>query len=807
MRFARFAAALLVGLIGGVLYAATPLVSWGGFLLCWIAILPWALLYGRPGSRASILAVLPGIALFMNIGYWNLQKYGLMFSAILSVESIFVFGAALLLLRSTGRWMPAVPIAVRLPVLWTAADYLWSRLEVFRAYGFYLANPLSDWPVMVQAADIVGGVGLTFAVAMVNGLIADLLLLAWRRRRTSEPGPAPSARAIAAAGMAACALVAFVVFYGLARIDRSEPSEGPRLALIQPNLPHIIGWPLGVHLEEMYQTVRDVPPGRVDIVMWPENSVLDFYDLPDRYLDDLRWLTRSLRCNLLFGAMGRSKDDPFRTTNTAVLLSQEGRIEGSYEKIDVIPWAEYFPFERFLSRFSPSLNLVHVKLATNTLSYFPSGTPGEKMTSFPFTWQGRPLPFSVVLCSEGTLPIRSRQGAALGSRFIVNLISEGELGPRLQRCLLRQCRMRAIENRIPFIRVGNTGISCTLDESGRIRDVLRGAATGSPINEAGTLLTQVPLPARHRRALYTSIGDLIPIACLGLMMASAVISLAAWRRRRGRRALPAAALALLLAAAIAATGCRARPARGPADFDSALQRGLAAFKEGRDHTGLRLLQRAAEIAPERPDPYPYIAQIFKRRGRVYAGYRFFQARSALAAGNPEIGSCLGFFQREVHRKSDAVRTFKASLQAKPDQEAPLLWLTALLEEANRQEEALPFLRRYLAVHPDDAAASRWLAEALVHSGHHEEAAPLLARLLTLSPERAGTLLRLAGIVELSAGRLDEAQQLMEKSASADPKSMDAQYYLARIAMVRGRPAEARRAIDAIHELEKGDSHR
>jgi len=111
------------------------------------------------------------------------------------------------------------------------------------------------------------------------------------------------------------------------------------------------------------------------------------------------------------------------------------------------------------------------------------------------------------------------------------------------------------------------------------------------------------------------------------------------------------------------------------------------------------------------------------------------------------------------------------------------------------------------VHPDDTAASRWLAEALVHSGHHEEAAPLLARLLTLSPERAGTLLRLAGIIELSAGRLDDAQQLMEKSASADPKSMDAQYYLARIAMVRGRPAEARRAIDAIHELEKGDSHR
>jgi len=800
--FRRLAAETAASLLSGALFASALQLPGCG-PLCWIAIVPWAVLYGRPGSRSSFLPAVPGILLYILIVWKSLLKYGAVFAVTISIEALVIYGMALLLLRETGRWWPSLPIAFRLPVLWTAMDYLLVRFEFFRTPVYFLPNPIADWPVLIQIADVFGGLSLAFPVAMVNGLVADTLLLLWRRRRERGEKPGPPVRAVLAAALTTGALIAVMLLYGLARIDRTEPIPGPRVALVQPALTHIVGWPIGVHAEELYQTARNVPAGQADIVMWPENSIMDFYDLPHRYLDDLSWLAQSRGASILFGGTGRAKGDPFRGTNQAVLLSPEGRIEGTYSKIDVIPWSEYLPFESSLSRFAPSLNLLHMELVHDTLGFFPKGTRGDGMSLFPYSWQNQPLPFAVILCSESGIPSHAREGTALGARFLVNLTSEGEAGSLLHRNMLRICSLRAVENRRPMVRVGNTGISCTIDESGRLRDILRRGPSGAFMEEAGVLVARIPLPAHSpHHALYTTLGDVFPLSCVALSgFAAAAIAL---RRRR----MPglAAAAALMLAIPLTLAGCRAAAARSPLDFPSALHQGVSAFQEGRYGLALKSLGHAADIAPEEKEPYRYIAEILRRRRKPFQGYRFFQARRRVAETIPEVASYLGYFQAETHQKAAAAVTLSRSLEQDPDQRAGLLTFVPLMFESNRAAMLLPYLERYLRIHPDDRPVVRSLGEALLAANRLESARKVLDGLLSASPEDAEAL-RLRGVLSLAEGRLEEATGFMDASARADPKSLETRYNQARIALRLGDFERARGAIDGLHQLEKrGEFH-
>ena len=806
---------IAVGIAGGLLYAAAFLLP-GGWALVWIALVPWALLFGRPGSRASAWTLAPGAVAFTCAVWWSLLKYGPFFVGTVAADYLFFFGPALALLRATGRLLPRVPIALRLAVIWTGMEFLLVRLDFYRAVSFYLPNPLADWPALIQISDLSGASALAFPVALVNGLCADLILAAWHRRRagvaatgptmagTGEAASFPTPRTLRRTAVLAAALPVLMLVYGFVRIDRSEPKPGPRLALVQPALPHLIGWPLGVEIEEVYQTARDVPPGKADLIIWPENAILDYYDRPLRYLDDLRWLTRSRQAHLLYGAMGRARGNPFRTTNRAMLLSPEGKLEGSYEKIDIIPWAEYYPFESVLSRWAPSLDLLQLRILLASLKYFPTGTAGERMTLFPYEWEGKPLPFSVILCSEGTIAPRSREGAALGASFLVNLISEGEAGPLLQRNMLRVCTLRAVENRRPFVRVGNTGITCTIDESGRLREILKGQITGAAINEPGVLFTSVPLPARPRRALYTRTGDLFAGLCALL---AGIAAGGIFFSRRPRQAPPrhgapsVTALAGLMACALFFAGCRTSPIAQAGEFEPALQRGLKAFQEGHENVALRALQRAAAARPERPEPYRYIAEILRRRKQVFDGYRYFTERRDLGVKNPELYGFLGYFQQAVYRKKEAVESLGKALTADPGQRASLFWLSALLHDSNRHEETFPYLDRYLAIHPTDVEIRRLLAETLVLAGRAGEAEPVLAALVASNPSDAAAL-RVKGLAALVAGQLEEAAEEMDRAAAADPKTLETRYHQARIAVMRGDLDSARRAIDALHDLEK-----
>jgi apolipoprotein N-acyltransferase len=74
---------------------------------------------------------------------------------------------------------------------------------------------------------------------------------------------------------------------------------------------------------------------------------------------------------------------------------------------------------------------------------------------------------------------------------------------------------RAVENRVPLVRAANTGITAIIDSRGHIRGMTQ-------IFKETYLAGEVRLG--ERGALYTRVGDLFALTCLGAALLIAALS-------------------------------------------------------------------------------------------------------------------------------------------------------------------------------------------------------------------------------------------------------------------------------------------
>jgi apolipoprotein N-acyltransferase len=88
---------------------------------------------------------------------------------------------------------------------------------------------------------------------------------------------------------------------------------------------------------------------------------------------------------------------------------------------------------------------------------------------------------------------------------------------------------RCVETRRPMVRAANTGVTCFIDEFGRVTQVLRDE-TGSTFGE-GVLTGQVKVPTEHELTFYTRHGELFAKFC-ALVTVIAIVAVGLIRRRR-----------------------------------------------------------------------------------------------------------------------------------------------------------------------------------------------------------------------------------------------------------------------------------
>ena len=492
--------------------------------LAWVAFVPF-IIACSPKARPRRLFVYGYV---ISLLYWLGNLYW--------VAPVTIVGWLVFCLYTAFLW-PVLALGLRfcrakkVPLFLAAAILIVGieRMQGLFLGGFFwrfLAHSQYRNITLIQIADIFGAGGVSFLIAMVNGLLADLIVTVRGRKNLSL---------IQFAGTAiVCAAVAGAFVYGRWRIDQEDEcvTEGPLAASLQSNVPQSVkrSFESGEDLfAGLMERSKIAAKAGAELIVWPETMVQATLN-PEllRLLEPThQWkvFDQALRehakgtAYVLVGAYGGTplvKDD-FEITlikrfNSAFLYKKNGeKAKQVYNKIHLVPFGEVLPLRRSLSWFYELL--MKIKFIPYNFDY--SLDYGSEYTIFEMTGadggQAEDYKFGVMICYEGTVPEIARK-FALDSQgrkkidWLVNISNDGwfvqfEDGDVMPSAELAQhaavCAFRAVENRLPVLRSVNTGISCVIDTAGRIRN-------GYP---AGDL----PVRAMNRTGMAGWFADRIPI--------------------------------------------------------------------------------------------------------------------------------------------------------------------------------------------------------------------------------------------------------------------------------------------------------
>ncbi len=405
-------------------------------------------------------------------------------------------------------WVRGPLRVLSLAVTLTAMEWLRGHLFTgfpWNTYGYALTGPL----MLAQAVSLFGIWGLTFiAVAAFStpALFAD--------DRSDTPRPwLPLLIAIAGLGALAT--------FGAWRLGRTQPTfaQDVRLRIMQPNLQQDEKFNYTERNDVMkrYLALSDRSTGPqssgirdVTHLIWPESAFPFFLTRESEALAQIAELLPQGTV-LITGAIRAPEPVPgaplTKAYNSIYVIDHDGAVLSVYDKVHLVPFGEYLPFQSFLEQ----LGLMQI---TKVQGGF---IPGDRRRAIEVPRAPRFLPlicYEIVFPGEA-VPDSERPG------WLVNLTNDGwfgnSSGPYQH---LQQARVRAIEEGLPLVRAANTGISAVVDPFGRIVKSL-------PLGTEGVL--DSPLPRPIGRTLYVRAGD--SIAALMLLFALIVVI-----RRRARQA-------------------------------------------------------------------------------------------------------------------------------------------------------------------------------------------------------------------------------------------------------------------------------
>lgn len=357
------------------------------------------------------------------------------------------------------------------------------RSVVFTGYPWALIGSVWVDHPMSQLAALGGVHGLTFFTGVLA--VGVLTLSIWQASR----------RALLASGVTVLAWAGGTLVGELMAGSYPDAAafSGPVVRIVQPNEAQHLKWlpdQIPVFWDRklsLTSSASDTPP---DVVVWPEVS------LP--YLlgtarEPTRAITRAAGgVPVLVGA--QRFDGPDLLNSLAVI--EDGEVGQVYDKHHLVPFGEYFPG----GALAAWLGLEG--LATDYLGGFTPGPGPQILDLGPL---GKVLP---LICYEAIFPRYANPADLERPDWIVQVTNDAWFGnfagPQQH---LDQTRLRAIEQGLPVIRAGNTGISAVIDPTGRIRASL-------PLGVAGAI--DHPIPAAKAPTLYSALGNgpLILILCI-----------------------------------------------------------------------------------------------------------------------------------------------------------------------------------------------------------------------------------------------------------------------------------------------------
>jgi apolipoprotein N-acyltransferase len=151
-----------------------------------------------------------------------------------------------------------------------------------------------------------------------------------------------------------------------------------------------------------------------------------------------------------------------------------------------------------------------------------------------FTLTNSEVHVAPLICFEDTIGELTRKfvlpnETSPGANLLVDVTNDGwfeRSGGSHQH--LANAIFRCVETRRPMIRAANTGVTCFINQFGRVTQMLRDD-TGSTFTE-GVLAGEIKVPTEQELTFYARHGELFAKACAGVT-AIAMLVIFAWRRK------------------------------------------------------------------------------------------------------------------------------------------------------------------------------------------------------------------------------------------------------------------------------------
>jgi len=525
--------------IAGPMPPGRSIFAWFGLVpLLWAVLCPATVESPRPFRRAFLLAYLCGVLWYMGNCYWvrdTMLRYGDMptgaptllliaFSLVLGLY-FGLFGLGLMLVRqATGNARLALGAA---PFLWVALELAAARIT--SVPWDQLGYSQVDNGIVNRLAPWTGVYGITFLLVAANAFIAtgyvvEPRIKLWEMTRRDWF----KSDLISVFGFLLMFLAA-----GTAVLPINLPTSATAV-LIQPNLDvaadndwsapgdwdkHIADFK---HLasEQCKTYIAGIPqtgagngevicppyPTHPDLVVWPE-APAPFMESDPRFQKAIASIAQAEQAPLIIGGIGAdySQDQQqWLDYNSAMVFAPAGQTVGRYNKIHLVPFGEYIPFQQYLT-FAHKL--------TGKVSSFSRGT--QRST---FRLNGHR--YGVFICYEAVFADEVRHFAQLGAEVLVNISDDawyGDTSAPWQH--LNMVRMRAIENRRWLLRATNNGVTAVIDPYGRVRQSI-------PRHQVDALPAQYGF--RDDVTFYSAHGDIFAWLC---MLASIAILLGSLKKK------------------------------------------------------------------------------------------------------------------------------------------------------------------------------------------------------------------------------------------------------------------------------------
>lgn len=484
--------ALGVAVVGGILMALafpktnlTVLAPLGAVGLFWAC-------FGLSPKRAFLVGWAAGIAFFSITFSWFGETAG---ALIAPFGFLLTLGPALaegfIAFACTGALCAYLVRAVRPELVPAAAAATFALLEWFRSEGMgQLGLPFAGLGLtqvatpLAPLASFVGSFGVTFALCLLPAYVAYALRFGSRAIANS-----------CVAGGAAFALALALAWWFWPARTLAPPAT--RVAAVQGNIAQSLKFQRGMFdltLNRYVSLTRRLAGFHPAFVLWPETVITTRLDQTPWLQAEFGQLARELGTTLIVGSFsGRGA----QIYNALYFFGPSGRLEATYMKRQLVPFAEHLPFAGALGWIPWARNVSNI------------GTG---------TWNGivdaGGVRIGPIICWESAFSNLNVADVDSGAQALVIATDDawfGTTGGPYQHAQIGQ--MRALETGRWIVRAAATGISGIIAPDGRFIREAKLDTEGVVLGEIGR-----PVDTFYDRVGSTGIAAVLAAFILGIII-------------------------------------------------------------------------------------------------------------------------------------------------------------------------------------------------------------------------------------------------------------------------------------------------